>query len=873
MKVLRKTLTAILLTAATTLGAQEQTTWGDIDYHGAPWVENVSKPNDISTGLQGRHLSIWASHGRYYDQEKGFWKWQRPFLFGTTEDLFTQTIVVPYLIPMLENAGAVVFTPRERDWQRHEVIVDNDATTLYNYHERSVGHDWQNTPMRGFAWHSGSYSDGENPFEAGTARMARTTRKAKKASTVAYQPTFPEKGRYAVYVSYQTLPKSIPDATYTVYHQGQATTFKVNQQMGDGTWVYLGSFDFDKGYSIDNCVVVSNLSDHEGVVTTDAVRFGGGMGNITRGGSTSGFARSFEGARYYAQWAGAPYDVYSSKNGVNDYADDINVRSLMTNWLAGGSPYVPNMEGKRVPIEMTLAVHSDAGYNPDGQSIYGPLAICTTDFNDGKLGTGISREASRMLADEVLSGEVSDLSRTYGSWPRRDFYNRNYSETRVPEVPSAIIETLSHQSFPDMRMAQDPNFRFTLARSIYKSILRHVARMHNDNYTVQPLAPNHFHIEFVGKDKVRLSWQAVDDRLERSAHPSGYNVYTAVGHGGFDNGEHVRQNSFTVKLEPGIPYHFRVTATNNGGESFPTEVLSATYEPNARHTVLIVNGFHRLSSPAVIDTDSLQGFDLQQDLGVSYGTTAGWSGYQQYFDRRLMGIEGPGGLGYCGTELAGQYIAGNTFDYVRTHADAISSAHRYNVVSCSSEALEAGKVDIKDYDAIDLVLGLEKADITTRHAPFYKTFSTKMQDVLRRFTNRHGHVLVSGAYIASDMLTADEQSFMSNVLKVKPTIITSEDGMAALVQNRIGNVMGMGMKFDFYNHHCEEHYAATRTDILQPASPAYCALQYADGNSAAVAYQGQDYRTFCMGFPIECIKDNKTRNSIVRGIMQFLLSK
>jgi hypothetical protein len=123
------------------------------------------------------------------------------------------------------------------------------------------------------------------------------------------------------------------------------------------------------------------------------------------------------------------------------------------------------------------------------------------------------------------------------------------------------------------------------------------------------------------------------------------------------------------------------------------------------------------------------------------------------------------------------------------------------------------------------------------------------------------------------MLTADEQSFMSNVLKVKPTIITNEDGMAALVQNRIGNEMGMGMKFDFYNHHCEEHYAATRTDILQPASPAYCALQYADGNSAAVAYQGQDYRTFCMGFPIECIKDNKTRNSIVRGIMQFLLSK
>lgn len=57
---------------------------------------------------------------------KGYWKWQRPNLFGTTEDLYTQTIVIPYLLPMLENAGAVVISPRERNWQKQEVIVDND---------------------------------------------------------------------------------------------------------------------------------------------------------------------------------------------------------------------------------------------------------------------------------------------------------------------------------------------------------------------------------------------------------------------------------------------------------------------------------------------------------------------------------------------------------------------------------------------------------------------------------------------------------------------------------------------------------------------------------------------------------------------------
>ena len=50
-----------------------------------------------------------------------------PRLFCTTEDLFTQSFIIPYLIPMLENAGANVFTPRERDTQKQEVIVDNDG--------------------------------------------------------------------------------------------------------------------------------------------------------------------------------------------------------------------------------------------------------------------------------------------------------------------------------------------------------------------------------------------------------------------------------------------------------------------------------------------------------------------------------------------------------------------------------------------------------------------------------------------------------------------------------------------------------------------------------------------------------------------------
>src|SRR3712207_8340427 len=48
----------------------------------------------------------------------------------------------------------------------------------------------------------------------------------------------------------------------------------------------------------------------------------GGMGNIQRSGAISGLPRAIEGARYSAQWAGAPYKVYASKNGLDDRSEE-----------------------------------------------------------------------------------------------------------------------------------------------------------------------------------------------------------------------------------------------------------------------------------------------------------------------------------------------------------------------------------------------------------------------------------------------------------------------------------------------------------------------------------------------------------------------
>ena len=438
------------------------------------WVTQESPKPDFTKGLQNRHFSVWASHGRYYRQESGIWKWQRPNLFCTNEDLLTQTFVIPYLIPMLENAGAYVFSPRERNWQKNEVIVDNDRPNDNGVFEMvNKRHAWTNGPHRGFSCSPNQQlSDGENPFCMGTTILTQSVGKKSQASYARWTPNIPADGNYAVYVSYPQDPNNVQDATYTVVHQGIETTFHVNQRMGGSTWVYLGTFHFSKGQSPRNCVLLSNYSDDEGLVTADAVRFGGGMGNIVRGGSTSGMPRFLEGARYYGQWAGMPYDVYSSKQGTNDYADDINVRSRTTNYLAGGSEYLPSGNGLNVPIEASIAIHSDAGVRRN-DSYVGTLGIYTTQTDDGIFPEGMSRLASRDLCDMMVSQAKDDLTRLFGNWNRRQMFDRNYSETRVPQIPSVIIETLSHQNFADMRYGLDPAFRFTVSRAVYKGMVEY----------------------------------------------------------------------------------------------------------------------------------------------------------------------------------------------------------------------------------------------------------------------------------------------------------------------------------------------------------------------------------------------------------------
>lgn len=843
--------------------------WGHTDYKGQPWVTNTSRAYQVSRGLQNRHLFIWASHGRYY--KEGIWKWQRPYLFCTTEDLFTQSFVYPYLFPMLENAGAIIGSPRERDYQKKEAVVDNDHPQRKGryFENSSADYVWQSSCANsGFASSNILMNDSVFPFKLGTYRFVDATKQQENLATSTWVPEIPRAGQYAVYVSYASRPNSIPDARYTVYHKGGKTTFKVNQQMGGSTWVYLGTFEFDQNQPERACVILDNHSEHKGIVTADGVRFGGGLGQIERGfAGTSGIPRFMECARYYAQWAGIPDSLVNTEQSRNDYADDLRVRGNMLNYLAGGSAYLPDREGQRVPFELSLALHSDAGMRKD-QSVFGTLSISTTHNKDNEtfFPTGMKRQASSDFAALLPYNIRKDISRTFNiPWIQREHWDRNYAETRMPEVPSAILEMLSHQNYTDMKYGHDPFFKFALSRSVYKTILRFVNNQHGINdVVVQPLPVGEFAavLSDDGK-KVKLSWTATKDSLEKSAAPKGYILYTKIGDGGFDNGVALgNAEKCEVLIAPNKRYSFKITAVNEGGESFPSETLSAYYAgPNAKK-VLIVNGFTRLSGPARIETEDKLGFDLDEDLGVPYLKTTAFAGRQLIFDKSRAGWADTASLGFSGKELIAKEIAGNTFDYPVCHGEAIAYSNQYSYSSMSRKAFEENDINAGTYAVIDYIAGLE-GDFKHNLKPF-NTFPTKTQQKLTNYLKHGGALLVSGSYIGSDNIKNEKnRDFIEKVLKFK------YDGTAR--QDSTGMVNGLNLQFPIFRTWNSEHYAVQAPDAILPADgQAFSSFAYGGGQGAGIAYKGKDYRVIAMGFPFECIREAQTRKIAMKAILSFL---
>ena len=832
--------------------------WNETVYDGKPWVSNESRIYTPKKGLTNIHMAVTPSHGLYYDNEDSLWEWQRPPLYCTREDLLTQSFAYPYLIPMLENAGAVVYTARERDWQTNSVIVKSGRG---GYREDGV---WSEYTAGGFQ--ADSIRILPDSLQVSTRRAQAGNGPGIPMSTAFWIPDIPEDGDYAVYVTYQSDSTSVDDARYIVFHTGGSTTFRVNQQMGGGTWVYLGTFHFKKGESPQGMVSLDNSSDMHGTVSADAVRFGGGTHIEVSHGLEITAPRHNMGARYYTRFAGAPDSVYSKYQGADEYREDIWTRPYVSNWISGGSIFNQANPGLGVPLELYFALHTDAGYTY-GDTLYGSLGICTTDFNNGLLGDGHTREVSRDLTDMVLTGLRRDLEPAIGrEWKYRGIWDKSYCESREPQVLSMLLELLSHQNFRDVCLALNPNFRFTASRSIYKSILRYVNFMHDRPYVVQPLPVDHFSIKSNGA-LLSLSWQAVQDTLEPTATPGGYILYTAVDDNGFDGGTYMRTNSCQFAPRRDHLYRFKVTAINEGGESMPSETLAAYIATESKGTVLVVNGFQRLSGPETVITDSTQGFDILSDPGVQYMLSPILGGAQQIFTLDSIDSQEEVSLGIGDETLNGALLAGNTFDYPVIHGRSIARAG-WSFVSCSREAVQDGIISLTDYRVVDLIMGLQKrsAQDTICHKD-YSTFPQPLQTEIRRYLQRGGKLLTSGSYVGADMISdLEDEKFASEVLHYR--------WEGPLPSHTANQIRGMRSRAEIKRSADRYGYGVTKPDVISPTGRASTLFTYSDSSlPAGVGYKDRSYATLTLGFPFESVESERERDRMMKSILTYLTDK
>ena len=836
------------------------------------WVTNTSRPYSAKQGLDGKHIALWGSHGQYFHQPTESWRWQRAKVWTTVEDLYTTSYTMPFLVPMLENAGAVVVQPRERDTQTHEQIVDNTQAMSSGQWAIAEGCGWA-TPEKPLL-------EGENPFTFGSYATEATGNKAK--GEMKYTPSLPE-GEYAVYVSYQTLPNSSTKAQYTVVHKGQKTTFSVNQKMGGGTWVYLGTFAFDDDQA-NNYVSVAAVANGKEVVTTDAVKFGGGMGSVARykqpdsfenvpsskdlpegdevmidtaellanqaNAITSGLPRYIEAARYWMQYSGIPDSIYNYTDSKNDYVDDYASRGIWVNYLAGGSAANPNEPGLGIPLHASLAFHTDAGIRDE---VVGTLIIYK-DHDDDKnknFPTGKSRINARDLADYMQTQIVEDMRAIYApEWTRRQLNNSSYAEARHPKVPAVLLELLSHQNPTDMKYGLDPRVRFTISRAMYKSFLRFMHEQYGTEYVVQPLPVNSIAIKRIG-DKAKVTWAPTNDPLEATATPTYYIVYTRQNDGDWDNGVRVATNEYTFTPDKGTRYDIRVAAGNAGGISFKSETLSAYIAPEEKGQVLIINGFNRVSGPDWWQ-DSIYGGIRPYHHAVPYGKGVNYIGEVYDFDKRNeWKTDDNCGWGMCHCDHMDHPTVGNTFDYPTMHGRALAEMG-YSYISTSVAAADS----IADYDVVDVILGKQKTVIMGNDTSFH-CMPAHLQHALTHYLQRGGRLLLSGAHIASDMQSKEDAAFTKNQLHY-----SFRCEQAALTGKvRIERQLPQG-NFTFRTEPNETIIHTENADGIHPEEGGMIVARFPETNvGAAIGYDASEVdgaKTLCWSFMLESAYDFNT---------------
>jgi N-acetylmuramoyl-L-alanine amidase len=544
-----------------------------------PPDENLARPHGA---LSGKTIYLSAGHGWQWTGSN--WYTQRPPYPDATMDYYgpiiedhnNAEVVNQYLLRYLWNAGADVWTARERDLNGFESVVDNDAPSF------AVSGAWESMDGDGYA-----------------GRYLRATTDGSGSATATWTSNpVPADGAYSLYVWYVSGPDRTRDARYTVHHAGGTTELSVDQLHHGYTWRYVGRFPVRGGESL--VVSLSNRSNSPGgLVVADAMRLGGGWFDSGDLASNGGPVETdapygpekpwWEVSAYYnVQRLGVDPDDFS-------YFNDVVARPLWAKWEHGSS-------GEDAVF---ISWHTN-GYNGHNTTRRGTVSfIHSSQAVAGSV--GLRQAVHSELINDIRAGwdptwvDLGMASRDLGEL--RELWDADASNA----LPGVLLEVAYHDHATDTDALKDPRFALISARAVYQGIVKY----YGASLPLLPEPPTHAAARNVGVGQIKVSWRPspVDGVGLVGDAAESYRVYTSRDGLGWDNGREVSGTETTLTgLGDNELVFVKVTAVNAGGESFPTPVLAARTSPEGTSKVLLVDGFDRIDRHGlIIDNDPVEG--------------------------------------------------------------------------------------------------------------------------------------------------------------------------------------------------------------------------------------------------------------------------
>jgi len=751
--------------------------------------------------LAGKTVYLSAGHGWFWNGST--WRTQRPPWQEIIEDHNNAEAVTQYLIPYLENAGATVVPVRERDWSAAAPVADNDSGAPA-YAEAGI-------------WATGGSGAG---YVGGTYRYAESAQETPTAwATWSLNVATP--GTYAVYAWVYPGDNRVPDAHYIVDHAGGSAEVSLDQRVFPNTWRYLGTFPFHAGTTT---VRLSNATGAQGgpyAVIADAVRIGGGTFDSLAGLPLLTSATTYAGGNppgsapgkpwwetstfYWSQHVG--FDPYHPRW---DYYNDVVARPMVARWFQSESAedavYISwhtNGSGTHTARGTVSYVHNGETYPRTDGSLALQTAVHDEIVRDIRAGWDAAwRDRGK---GQLNLGEL------------RMLWDPDYPAARMPGV---LLEIAFHDDYDDALALKDPGFNQLSARAVYQGLVAYFDGLdgHAGDLVLLPEPPTHLRVENSGAGALRVSWQAspTDAIGLLGDAATGYLVYSSPD--GFAWGQPAvvaGTEAVLSGLTEGETRYVRVTATNSGGESLPTEVLGARV---GEARLLLVNAFDKLNRFGIVsETDPVEGYNLRM-----------------WVDRM------------------------NSRRYVVNHGQAVPSSIAWD--SAANEAVAAGQVALTSYDIVDWILGEETTAVGG-------TFDSAERALIDAYLGAGHALLVSGSEFGwelegegvapawlHDTLHADYVADDAETYTVAGASGSAFDGMGSVSFDAVGE------------------YDVDWPDVFAPLG-GQVAMTYVggpySGQGAAVQYGSGCRRSIVLGFPFEAIRVGE-RPGVMANALAYL---